>query len=261
MDLRSSGRRSLIGPSEGRGSRGGHGARLPRVDRRSRARRWSARAGVAPAEFAMGPIVRAGARGFNEAWIVPDSAERLSGRGRFSPRGRRSLAMIINPGPEARLRPPPVPSPGGDRDAAHARVSVARAGPPRRLRGPERRPPGPVAPHADGNRGHSPGPSASSVVGRVERRFTAEGSPSAFPGGPPLPETRPTLRGLIMDRASTIARGSDTSSGGDKRVRPYSRRPLFSRPMSSNVQVSRKRTGRGAAIKSATARARVIMGP
>ena len=126
----------------------------------------------------------------------------------------------LNPGPEARSRPPPVASPGSDRNAAHARVSVARAGPPRRLRGPERRPPGPVAPHADGNRGHSPGPSASSVVGRIERRFTTGGSPSAFRGGPPLPGTRPALRGLIMDRASTIARGSDTSSGGDKRVRP-----------------------------------------
>jgi hypothetical protein len=168
----------------------------------------------------------------------------------------------IKPRTGSAVSTPPVANPEGDRNAAHARVSVARAGPPRRLRGPERRPPGPVAPHADGNRGHSPGPSASSVVGRVERRFTAGGSPSAFPGGPPLPETRPTLRGLIMDRASTIARGSDTSSGEEKRGAV----PILAGPDSrGQCRATCKYPGRGpvggAAIKSATGRARVIIGP
>ena len=85
-------------PSEGTRSRIGHGARLPRVDRRLRDRRRSARTSVEPADFAIGPIVRAAARGFKKARIVPESAERLPGRvcpGCFSAQAHRHRSRVL----------------------------------------------------------------------------------------------------------------------------------------------------------------------
>ena len=60
----------------------------------------------------MGPIVRDATRGFKEARIVPESAERLSGRGRFSPRGRRSQPGC-QPLDRKRRRDPSCPERGG----------------------------------------------------------------------------------------------------------------------------------------------------
>jgi hypothetical protein len=134
--------------------------------------------------------------------------------------GATVAGQEIKPRTGSAVSTPPVPNPGGDRNAAHAGVSVARAGRPRRPRGPKRRPLGPVAPHADGHRGQLPGPSASPVVGRVERRFRPKARRTPSPVGLLSQGLDPPCGASSWTVHQSIARGSDTSSGGDRRVRP-----------------------------------------
>src|SRR5262249_33254184 len=96
-----------------------------------------------------GPIVRAAARWFKKARIVPDSPERLSGMGRFSPWMRRLPAMMPSRD-RKRGHDPSRSEPGGATETPRMpRLLSPLRGSPRLLREPERWLPGPVDPHTD----------------------------------------------------------------------------------------------------------------